>query len=483
MVLKGGAYVKSLGLRNRDKPIFTLPVPASRIYIVTDPSLAAAVQRASKALSFTPLVPDITRRVLGLDAAAADALRQNIDPEPGDPRGFLADMHDMVYGFLGPGEDLDALTLDAAAELAAQVNTYAEEARGRLPDGEVVDLLSWVRHFVTVGTARFLYGQENPLALHPELEQAFWDFDHGLGGLLMGVLPSVTARKPYKRREAIVAAFTEYLEAGVHLEASRIVRNRVEIAERYGWPPSRTARSELSFLFAGIVNTATATFWTVLRVFADRALLQAVRAELGAAATAGKGEEGGSSGGDDRNHLLLSVQAVRAGCPTLHAVLRECLRLGSDNFSTRLVKADTLLAERYFLRQGSVVQIAGGVIHADRSLWGDDAEEFNPRRFLEEEDGGGKRRRKEHPAAFRAFGGGKTLCPGRHFATAEIMAFVAMIVLMFDPEAPDGGKIGVPNKDDHVLPVHILEPKAKDAVRVRIRVRGVDETRHVKVIQ
>ena len=50
-------------LKNRDKPIFTLTVPFSRIYIVTDPSLAAAVQRASKALSFTPLVPDVTNGV------------------------------------------------------------------------------------------------------------------------------------------------------------------------------------------------------------------------------------------------------------------------------------------------------------------------------------------------------------------------------------------------------------------------------------
>lgn len=477
-------------------------MPFSRIYIVTDPSLAAAVQRASKALSFTPLVPDVTKRVLGLDDATIDIVRQNLDPEPGDPRGFLADMHDMVYSYLGPGESLNELTLEAVRELAVQVNAYASSlspASGSTT-GEVVDLLEWLRHFVTIGTAHFLYGPHNPLAAHPELEAAFWDFDHGLGALLMNVVPSVTARRPYRGREALAAALVEYLEAGharAGAGASRIVQNRVRIAEQYGWGPAATARSELSFLFAGIVNTATTTFWTVLRVFADPALLAVVRAEL-ADAGALSSSSGSGSGTDaedstDTKTNTLSVDALKAGCPTLLAVFRECLRLGSDNYSTRLVKADTLLSNRYFLKGDSVVQIAGGVIHADERIWGADADAFNPSRFLsaassgsgsgsgngEAGGGGGGARQKEsssgngiHPAAFRSFGGGKTLCPGRHFATNEILGFVAMVVATFELEAVDGGRITVPNKDDKVLPVHILEPKVSDAVKVRVKLRG-----------
>ncbi|KAJ7735875.1 hypothetical protein DFH07DRAFT_987132 [Mycena maculata] len=82
MVLEGGRYVKIIGLRHCDKPIFTLPVPRSRIYVVTDPALAAAVQRASETLSFTPLVPDLTKRVIGLDLDTVALLRQNLDGEP-----------------------------------------------------------------------------------------------------------------------------------------------------------------------------------------------------------------------------------------------------------------------------------------------------------------------------------------------------------------------------------------------------------------
>jgi cytochrome P450 len=445
-------------MTNPDKPIFTLPVPSSRIYIVTDPSLAAAVQRASKALSFTPLVPDVTKRVLGLDSHTVSQIRQNLDPEPGDPRGFLADMHDMVYTYLGPGELLNEFSHDAATELGRQINLYTKGMKQRGSTSETIDLMSWLQHFVTIGTAQFLYGPENPIAKHPELEQAFWDFDRGLGPLLIDIFPSVTAQKPYRGREAIVKVFTEYLNAGHQRTGSKFVQKRIEIAHDYNWNNSTTARSELSFLFAGITNTAITTFWAVLYIFANPDLLHAVRAELQTATPS-----------EYESELTISMEAIRTSSPTLLATIRECMRLNSDNFSTRLVKSDTLLADKYFLSAGSIVQVAGGVIHADKSIWGPDAGVFNHERFLEIE----KKDRNVHPAAFRAFGGGKTLCPGRHFALTEIVVFVAMVVAVFDLEGMEEGReIRVPEKEDGVLPVHILEPRKGEEVSVKVKLRG-----------
>jgi Cytochrome P450 len=426
---------------------------------VTEPSLAAAVQRASKALSFTPLVPDITKRVLGLDSKTVRQIRQNLDPEPGDPHGFLADIHDMVYSYLGPGDLLNGFSYDAANELHRQLIIYADGLDRRGVVSETVNLLSWIQHFVTLGTAHFLYGPNNPIAMQPELEQAFWDFDRGLGPLLIDIFPSVTARKPYAGRETIVKAFVRYLEAGHHKTGgSKFIQRRIEITEEYGWDLNNTARSELSFLFAGITNTAITTFWAVLYIFARPELLMAVRMELDATTTSP----------DPTSRIELSVDSIRNSSPILQAVVRECMRFNSDNFSTRLVKTNTLLADKFFLRAGSVVQIAGGVIHADNSIWGTDAGEWNHERFLAID----RKERQVHPAAFRAFGGGKTLCPGRHFAMSEILSFVAMVVMMFDIEAEvEGEEIKVPEKEDGVLPVHILEPRG-GSPKVRVKLRG-----------
>jgi cytochrome P450 len=492
MALYGSRYIKTLGLRNRQTPIFTLPVPNSRIYIVTDPSLAAAVQRASKVLSFTPIIPEVTERILGLDKATKEIASKNLDPAPGEEKGFLADIQEMVYLWLGPGEYLGEITTEAAKELKSEVDAYRKLLETRPRSRDVVDLLDWVRHFVTVSTAKYLYGPQNPIARDPDLESAFWDFDHGLGALLVNVFPSITARKAYYGRERLVAALVDYLEAGTYKTGSKIIQERISLALKHGWTLRAAARSELSFLFAGIVNMTTSTFWILLQIFADPNLLSGVRSEIESIISKHDGDSGDTA-------VILSINDIKTKCPLLIAVYRECLRLNSDNNSIRVVKESTLLADRYFLAKDAVVQIAGGVIHADESIWGPNANTFNPGRYLDQQPSRSQavsateevidkearnntkgKEKQIHPAAFRAYGGGKTLCPGRHFAMNEILSFVALIVLQFDMEAPTGDgineRINVPRKNDGVLPVHILEPveSVKVAIHARVGWEGKD---------
>lgn len=370
-------------------------------------------------------------------------------------------MHDLVYGSLGPGHYLNSLSCEASQELCLQLCGLRKNLQESQHPG-TTDLLALVRHIVTTGTARYLFGNVNPISEDPELEKAFWQFDEGLGGLLIGIFPSITASQAYRGREKVVAAFIEYLNEKHDLGASQIVRDRIRIEREWEMSSEMIARSALSFLFAGIVNTTTTTFWIILRLFADPHLLNSVREEI-------KGALADSEQANGPN--TLSTGVVRDKCPTLSAVFRESLRIGSENFSVRLIKEDTMLANRYFLKKGAVVQISGGVIHSDKSIWGDDVDHFNPGRFLDQRARSGG----FHPAAFRGFGGGKTLCPGRHFAINEILLLAAMIAVGFDMESVSGGPIDVPLKNDRVMPVHILEPNLSDRPQVVIKSRDDGE--------
>lgn len=401
-------------------------------------------------------MPDITQRVLGLDKQSVGIIRQNIDPNPGEPRGFLADVHDLVYGALGPGQYLNKLSCEASQELGDQLAAFHSSLRDGV--SKPIDLLDWVRHVVTVGTAKYLFGPMNPIATDPELENAFWAFDQGLGGLLIGIAPSLTASEAYTGREQCVSALMQYLDAGHDKEATELIQRRIRLERDYGMSDNMIARSALSFLFAGIVNTTTTTFWVILRIFADQALLSTVRNEVKHAIQVS---------GDQHGENRISLGAIKDYCPTLTAVFRESLRIGSENFSVRLVKEDMMLADKYFLKKGAVVQISGGVIHADQSIWGQDVEAFNPYRFL----GAKAKSGGFHPAAFRGFGGGKTLCPGRHFATNEILVFASMIVSSFDITSSNGDCLAVPQKNDSVMPVHILEPASKERPEAIIMAR------------
>jgi cytochrome P450 len=79
-----------------------------------------------------------------------------------------------------------------------------------------------------------------------------------------------------------------------------------------------------------------------------------------------------------------------------------------------------------------------------------------------------------HLAAFRAFGGGSTLCPGRHFAANEVLVFVALIILQFEFQPMAGRELEVPKKQDDVLPVHVLEPENIVEVKITQRVDWED---------
>lgn len=74
-----------------------------------------------------------------------------------------------------------------------------------------------------------------------------------------------------------------------------------------------------------------------------------------------------------------------------------------------------------------MVLIPSTVQHSSSTAWGDGVNDFDHKRFVKEPGV-----KKYNPVAFRAFGGGATLCPGRHFASTEILAFASVIILRFD---------------------------------------------------
>lgn len=157
MLLYGGRHMKDIGTRNRNLPIFTLPVPGSRLYIVTDPSMAAAVQRSSRLLSFTPIIPEVTERILGLDKATKAIASKNLDPGPGEEKGFLAEIQEFTYAWLGPGDYLNDLTLRAVGDLKSEVDSYCPSQLAGTSAGQCVDLLLEVQQLVTRSTAKYLY--------------------------------------------------------------------------------------------------------------------------------------------------------------------------------------------------------------------------------------------------------------------------------------------------------------------------------------
>jgi len=240
--------------------------------------------------------------------------------------------------------------------------------------------------------------------------------------ILLLRLPAFLAWESIEARERIAKAFTQYFKAGGHNEGSALVRARYEHSHEHGVPLEDIARSEVGGSIASLSNTSPATFWMQYHIYSDPALLEDCRKEL---CNVVNEDTTTLTDGEHIKIRTIDLSQVKQSCPLLLSTLQEVLRVHTIGISARLVMEDHMLDNKYLLRKGNTVLMPGPVQHTDTNTWGHNADRFDHRRFLPEN-------RRHNPVAFRGFGGGITLCPGRHFASTEILAFTAMLILPFD---------------------------------------------------
>jgi cytochrome P450/NADPH-cytochrome P450 reductase len=116
----------------------------------------------------------------------------------------------------------------------------------------------------------------------------------------------------------------------------------------------------------------------------------------------------------------------------LEASMREALRyFGPIPGLNRHCKQPTTLAGKYKVTPDMVLFCNLNGLHHDPAIWGDDANEFRPERFL---NGGWERL----PAnAWKPFGTGVRACIGRPLSEQEIIIAMAMILQAFVIEQAD----------------------------------------------
>ncbi|XP_016486065.1 cytochrome P450 734A1 [Nicotiana tabacum] len=111
---------------------------------------------------------------------------------------------------------------------------------------------------------------------------------------------------------------------------------------------------------------------------------------------------------------------------TLGMILNESLRLYPPAVAAiRRSKFDTQLGN-FKLPKGTELLIPIIAIHHDPTLWGQDANEFNPARF-----GRGVAQAAKQPMAFMPFGLGARRCIGQNLAVMQAKLAIAMILQRF----------------------------------------------------
>ncbi|KAG8924102.1 hypothetical protein FRC00_005481 [Tulasnella sp. 408] len=274
-------------------------------------------------------------------------------------------------------------------------------------------------------------GQKHYVLTHPSDVQAVFKASRSLtfDGSTAQVLKLIYGMTDDPDISELVETLKTYLgdtEEGVQLRkgALPIVVGREEVMKLAGVSLDGRARGVLTILQAFHTNSAPTSFWFILYCILTPGLLPRVLAEISPAYSA-------PSAPGEQPNVDIAYLTNQKACPLFHSVYTEVLRLVSSTVSVRVVDQDTPNIGGYTLYKGAKVFCPGRPLQLSEEFWGAEAKEFKAERFVTRpQDGTGLK--------MRPFGGGPTLCPGRHFAALEVKTFVAGALMRFNFEFPEG---------------------------------------------
>jgi cytochrome P450 len=143
---------------------------------------------------------------------------------------------------------------------------------------------------------------------------------------------------------------------------------------------------------------------------------------------------------------------LKANLPYLDAVVHEILRLHPPvGEFTRLAAADDVIplsepvctesgeiTDSISIAKGTLITIPGAAINRSLAIWGPDAKEFKPDRWLTEDGISGKAKEVQGHRHLLTFVDGPRTCLGKDFAVAEFKTVLSVLVKNFVFEMRDG---------------------------------------------
>ena len=279
----------------------------------------------------------------------------------------------------------------------------------------------------------------------------------------LNVLPNIIAPKGHQGRKTLFQSFHQYYARDGHKEASRIVQARYEVNRKHGVSIGDIERFDLSLCYGLLVNTVPAVSWALYYVYSQPSLLEETRAK-------GPSHIHPSKNSAEGLVYRVNIAEIVAGCPQLASLVLETLRVQSTNASGRVVLKDTMIEDQYLLKECSILLIPSAELHNNISVWGPSFKDFDPQRFVQKRDEG-----KRPASAYRAYGSGASVCPGRFLAANEIMIILVMMVLKYDLRPVSGGSWPLPKSRPHIT-TSILTPVEDIQVTITER-KGYEHAR------
>ncbi|RCV35056.1 hypothetical protein SETIT_7G208300v2 [Setaria italica] len=191
----------------------------------------------------------------------------------------------------------------------------------------------------------------------------------------------------------------------------------------------------LNFVIAGRDTTAGTLAWFLYVLCRNQHIQEKVAREVRTAAATGDRDVGA------QEFVASLTEDAISKMQYLHAALTETLRLypavpivswqcpqpGTQRKDLKCCFSDDTLPDGYALKKGDAVHYQPYAMGRMDFLWGADAEEFRPERWLDD-DGVFV---PESPFKFTVFQAGPRICLGKEFAYRQMKIFAAVLLYLF----------------------------------------------------
>ncbi|KAI1470261.1 cytochrome P450 [Daldinia caldariorum] len=327
----------------------------------------------------------------------------------------------------------DSIIADAQGETAAVQDPEKATKTG------VIDVSVWGSRVTldiigTAGLGRNFGAIQNP---ENELNQTYRSvFKVSKQGQILSLLALFVPDKilswlPIERNASVYAAASKIRSVCLDLiweKKEKLARNELKerdilsvALESGGFTEENLVDQLMTFLAAGHETTATAMTWGVYLLAKNPEIQKRLRAEV---------RERLPPIASEREVTSLDIDRM----PYLNAVCSEILRYYSPvPFTVRQAVRDTVLAGQR-VPKGTMIAISPWATNFDPSMWGPDAHEFNPERWMPK--GPDDKRAASGGAtsnyAFMTFLHGPRSCIGLSFAKAEFACLLASWVGRFE---------------------------------------------------
>ncbi|TFK94414.1 cytochrome P450 [Polyporus arcularius HHB13444] len=422
-------------------PVFTVKALGQEMVYVTSPSLISTVYRDSQNFDFTSIRVEMGYKVF--------QLREHISSAPYMVDTYMGQLHNLLLpSNIHP--IVEAYTASAHDSLLSMISSM---------DGASGALKTFIIPSAYRAACHAGFGRDFPAEKSYPFFKAFDDDFHLIGA----GLPKFLLSKPLKAWDELVDVIENYVKEQDEKreDLNQFLAAGLDGYRRGEWTSRDTATVLACQLWALQANAIFTAYWLLAILLQQPEGLDPIVAELDAARRQWQAAHPSKPLGPA---FFETVATSSKSLPLLSSAIQETLRVTTSTFSPRRVVNPVQLGG-YQLLPGDRVICVTRLTHLDDDIH-PHAREFDMRRYLQTP----RATKDGKPVANHSmpFGGGTSMCEGRHFALAELRVFLA-ILLTYATIDIDEGCMTRPEFALERMGLGVMHPKGDMDVVLRKR--------------